>query len=135
PPRADMAANPPHSAQRFWKFSGQLFPTPAAEQVQLTDPPVPAHSGAPRMEIPKESRLLARQASVQDRTFRDRRDMRRSLLIGLLLLASVASAQTKKNPREADLGKKSATTIDKSLAGDISRKKEKEQDAPALQYD
>ncbi len=61
--------------------------------------------------------------------------MRRSLLIGLFLLASVASAQTKKTPREADLGKKSATTIDKSLAGDISRKKEKEQDAPALQYD
>jgi TolA-binding protein len=61
--------------------------------------------------------------------------MRRSLLVGLLLLASVASAQGKKTPREADLGKKSATNIDKSLAGDISRKKEKEQDAPALQYD
>lgn len=62
--------------------------------------------------------------------------MRRSLLICLTLLASVASAQTKKNPREADLGKKSATTIDKSLAGDISRKKaEKEADAPALNYD
>ncbi|HYH99843.1 tetratricopeptide repeat protein [Hyalangium sp.] len=61
--------------------------------------------------------------------------MRRALLICLTLLASVASAQGKKNPREADLGKKSAATIDKSLAGDISRKKEKEQDAPALKYD
>ncbi|WP_224246232.1 tetratricopeptide repeat protein [Hyalangium gracile] len=61
--------------------------------------------------------------------------MRRSLLVGLLLLASVASAQGKKTPREANLGKKSATTIDKSLAGDISRKKEKEQQAPAMQYD
>jgi TolA-binding protein len=61
--------------------------------------------------------------------------MRRPILIGLMLLASVASAQGKKTPREADLGKKAAATIDKSLAGDISRKKEKEQDAPALQYD
>ena len=61
--------------------------------------------------------------------------MRRSLLICLTLVASVASAQARKNPREADLGKKSATTIDKSLAGDISRKKEKEKDAPALNYD
>jgi len=61
--------------------------------------------------------------------------MRRSLLVCLTLLASVASAQGKKTPREADLGKKSATNIDKSLAGDISRKKEKDQDAPALNYD
>jgi tetratricopeptide (TPR) repeat protein len=61
--------------------------------------------------------------------------MRRTLLIGLLLLAPAAAAQGKKTPREADLGKKSATSVDKSLAGDISRKKEKEGDAPALQYD
>lgn len=61
--------------------------------------------------------------------------MRRSLLICLTLLATVASAQGKKNPREANLGKKSATTLDQSLAGDISRKKEKEQDAPSLNYD
>jgi TolA-binding protein len=61
--------------------------------------------------------------------------MRRSLLICLMLLAPVAAAQPKKAPREAELGKKSATTIDKSLAGDISRKKEKEDAAPALQYD
>jgi TolA-binding protein len=61
--------------------------------------------------------------------------MRRALLVGLLLLSSAAAAQGKKTPREADLGKKSATTIDKSLAGDISRKKEKTDAAPALQYD
>jgi TolA-binding protein len=61
--------------------------------------------------------------------------MRRALLIGLLLLTSAAAAQGKKTPREADLGKKSATNVDKSLAGDISRKKEKEDAAPALQYD
>ncbi len=62
--------------------------------------------------------------------------MRRVLLIGLVLLASVAAAQGKKNPREAGLGKKEATTVDKSLAGDISRKKDKrEEAAPALQYD
>jgi hypothetical protein len=61
--------------------------------------------------------------------------MRRSLLICLTLVASVAAAQGKKNPREADLGKKSATTIDKSLAGDISRKKEKDDDVPSLSYD
>jgi tetratricopeptide (TPR) repeat protein len=61
--------------------------------------------------------------------------MRRSLLVCLTLVASVAAAQGKKNPREADLGKKSATTIDKSLAGDISRKKEKDDDVPSLSYD
>jgi TolA-binding protein len=61
--------------------------------------------------------------------------MSRSLLICLTLLATVASAQGKKNPREANLGKKSATTLDQSLAGDISRKKEKDTDAPSLNYD
>jgi TolA-binding protein len=61
--------------------------------------------------------------------------MRRALLVGLLLLSSAAAAQGKKTPREADLGKKSATSVDKSLAGDISRKKEKADAAPALQYD
>jgi TolA-binding protein len=61
--------------------------------------------------------------------------MHRSLLICLMLLAPLAAAQPKKAPREADLGKKSATTIDKSLAGDISRKTEKTDAAPALQYD
>jgi tetratricopeptide (TPR) repeat protein len=62
--------------------------------------------------------------------------MRRTLLLSLLLLASVASAQDKKAPRDANLGKKSSTAVvDKSLAGDISRKKEKQENAPALQYD
>ncbi|XXF80464.1 tetratricopeptide repeat protein [Myxococcaceae bacterium GXIMD 01537] len=62
--------------------------------------------------------------------------MRRSLLACLVLLATAAVAQDKKAPpREADLGKKSSTSIDRSLAGDISRKKEKEDAAPALQYD
>jgi tetratricopeptide (TPR) repeat protein len=61
--------------------------------------------------------------------------MRRTLFLSLLLLASVATAQGKKAPRDADLGKKSSTSVDKSLAGDISRKKEKQETAPALQYD
>src|SRR5512139_2785126 len=42
--QADMAANPTHSAQRFWKFSGLLSHPPAVGQVQLTAPCVPAHS-------------------------------------------------------------------------------------------
>ncbi|HET9450033.1 MAG TPA: tetratricopeptide repeat protein, partial [Aggregicoccus sp.] len=61
--------------------------------------------------------------------------MRRSLLISLLLLATVSAAQDKKAPRDADLGKKAATAVDKSLAGDISRKKEAKDQAVPLQYD
>jgi tetratricopeptide (TPR) repeat protein len=62
--------------------------------------------------------------------------MRRSLLVCLVLLATAAAAQDKKAPRDADLGKKSSTSVDKSLAGDISRKKDpKEEVAPSLQYD
>lgn len=62
--------------------------------------------------------------------------MRRTLLLSLLLMASMAHAQEKKAPRDANLGKKSSTAVvDKSLAGDISRKKEKQDNAPALQYD
>jgi len=62
--------------------------------------------------------------------------MRRTLLLSLLLMASMAHAQEKKAPRDANLGKKSSTAVvDKSLAGDISRKKEKQDTAPALQYD
>jgi tetratricopeptide (TPR) repeat protein len=62
--------------------------------------------------------------------------MRRTLLLSLLLLATTADAQDKKAPRDANLGKKSSTAVvDKSLAGDISRKKEKQDNAPALQYD
>ncbi|NTX01445.1 tetratricopeptide repeat protein [Myxococcus sp. CA040A] len=61
--------------------------------------------------------------------------MRRSLLVCLVLLASASAAQEKKAPRDADLGQKSATAVDKSLAGDITREKKKEEVAPALQYD
>lgn len=62
--------------------------------------------------------------------------MRRSLLVCLMLLATSVAAQDKKAPRDADLGKKSSTSVDKSLAGDISRKKQKKEEvAPALQYD
>ncbi|MFL5356492.1 tetratricopeptide repeat protein [Archangium sp.] len=62
--------------------------------------------------------------------------MRRTLLLSLLLLASATHAQDKKAPRDANLGKKASTAVvDKSLAGDISRKKEKQDNAPALQYD
>ncbi|MCP3143673.1 tetratricopeptide repeat protein [Pyxidicoccus xibeiensis] len=61
--------------------------------------------------------------------------MRRSLLVCLVLLASVSAAQEKKATRDADLGRKSATAVDKSLAGDITREKKKEEVAPALQYD
>ncbi|MCY1002430.1 tetratricopeptide repeat protein [Myxococcus sp. MISCRS1] len=61
--------------------------------------------------------------------------MRRSLLVCLVLLATASAAQEKKAPRDADLGRKSATAVDKSLAGDITREKKKEEVAPALQYD
>ncbi|WP_342374864.1 tetratricopeptide repeat protein [Myxococcus stipitatus] len=61
--------------------------------------------------------------------------MRRSLLVCLVLLASASAAQEKKTPRDADLGRKSATLVDKSLAGDITREKKKEEVAPTLQYD
>ncbi|WP_241759212.1 tetratricopeptide repeat protein [Pyxidicoccus parkwayensis] len=61
--------------------------------------------------------------------------MRRSLLVCLVLLATASAAQEKKATRDADLGRKSATAVDKSLAGDITREKNKEEVAPALQYD
>ncbi|QRK05160.1 tetratricopeptide repeat protein [Archangium violaceum] len=88
------------------------------------------------MEIPEESRTLAEQAREPAGRTQQRKPMRRTLLLSLLLLASVANAQDKKAPRDANLGKKSSTAVvDKSLAGDISRKKEKQDNAPALQYD
>ncbi|WNG28472.1 tetratricopeptide repeat protein [Cystobacter fuscus] len=89
------------------------------------------------MEIPEESRTLAEQARQPAGRPPQRKPMRRTLLLSLLLLATSAPAQDKKSPRDASLGKKSSTAvIDKSLAGDISRKKEKaEAAAPALQYD
>ncbi len=65
--------------------------------------------------------------------------MRRLLVTTLLLCASVAFAQDdlrKTKPKDADLGKKGASVApDKSLAGDLTRKKEESKAAPALQYD
>ncbi|MCP3103857.1 tetratricopeptide repeat protein [Myxococcus sp. K15C18031901] len=61
--------------------------------------------------------------------------MRRSLLVCLVFLATASAAQEKKAPRDAALGQKASTTVDKSLAGDITREKKKEEIAPALQYD
>ncbi|MBF5042506.1 tetratricopeptide repeat protein [Aggregicoccus sp. 17bor-14] len=61
--------------------------------------------------------------------------MRRSLFLSLVLLATVSVAQDKKAPRDADLGKKAATSVDKSLAGDISRTKAAADKAVPLQYD
>ncbi|MCE9668253.1 tetratricopeptide repeat protein [Myxococcus stipitatus] len=61
--------------------------------------------------------------------------MRRLLLVCLVFLATASAAQEKKAPRDAALGQKAATTVDKSLAGDITREKKKEEVAPALQYD
>ncbi|RJS19328.1 hypothetical protein DRW03_23575 [Corallococcus sp. H22C18031201] len=88
------------------------------------------------MEIPEDSRTLADTVTIRERRSpRPRKTMRRSLLVCLVLLASVAAAQEKKAPRDADLGKKSTTNIDKSLAGDITRKKDDTEAAPQLQYD
>ena len=61
--------------------------------------------------------------------------MRRSLFLSLVLLATVSVAQDKKAPRDADLGKKAATAVDKSLAGDISRTKAAKDQAVPMQYD
>jgi tetratricopeptide (TPR) repeat protein len=89
-----------------------------------------------QMEIPEESRTLAEQARRPAGRPQQRKPMRRTLLLSLLLLASATHAQDKKAPRDANLGKKASTAVvDKSLAGDISRKKEKQDNAPALQYD
>jgi len=66
--------------------------------------------------------------------------MQRVLVSVLLVLATGATAQEnlreKKNPKEAGLKKATSVAPDKSLAGDITRKKEeKGAAAPALQYD
>ncbi len=68
--------------------------------------------------------------------------MRRLLVTSLLLSASLALAQDDlrkpaKSTKDADLGKKGASVApDKSLAGDLTRKKEEGgKAAPALQYD
>ena len=66
--------------------------------------------------------------------------MHRVLISALLVLSTGATAQEnlreKKNPKEAGLKKATSAAPDKSLAGDITRKKEdKGTAAPALQYD
>lgn len=63
--------------------------------------------------------------------------MRRVLTISLLMLSWVALGQDKKKEaKEADLGKKETSIApDKGLAGDVTRKKTKEELAPTLKYD
>jgi len=61
-------------------------------------------------------------------------DMLRLFAASLLVLAATASAEDRKG-RDADLGKKGSAAIDKSLAGDLTRKKEDSKNAPVLQYD
>ena len=53
----------------------------------------------------------------------------------VICFATVSVAQDKKAPRDADLGKKAATAVDKSLAGDISRTKAAKDQAVPMQYD
>lgn len=64
----------------------------------------------------------------------------RSLIPSLVLVSSFALAQapaaTKKEAVDTELKKKETSIApDKSLAGDITRKKKKEEDAPTLSYD
>ena len=68
--------------------------------------------------------------------------MRRILPLLLCVVSTAALAQAaekgteKKAAKEADLGKKeSSIAPDKSLAGDVTRKKKKEEIAPSLNYD
>lgn len=65
--------------------------------------------------------------------------MRRPLFISILVFSLVATAQApadRKAAKEVELKKKETSLVpDKSLAGDITRKKEKRDDAPSLKYD
>ena len=65
--------------------------------------------------------------------------MRRLIPLLILAVSIPAVAQEKqqqrKEAKEQDLKKASSAAPDKSLAGDITRKKEKTENAPALQYD
>ena len=66
--------------------------------------------------------------------------MRRILIVLALTASAVAfgedKAGEKKTAKDAELGKKSTSIApDKSLAGDVTRKKDKTDAAPALQYD
>jgi cellulose synthase operon protein C len=77
---------------------------------------------------------------VKDRTAalpsRSRFDMRRLIPIVLLVLSLPALAQQRKEAKDQKLEKATSAAPDKSLAGDITRKKtESTELAPALQYD
>lgn len=67
--------------------------------------------------------------------------MRRSILSAVVAFSLVAGAQAptaadRKAAKEVELKKKESSLVpDKSLAGDITRKKEKRDDAPTLKYD
>ena len=65
--------------------------------------------------------------------------MRRSVIAVLVALSLQAVAQApanKKEAKEVELKKKETSLVpDKSLAGDVTRKKEKRDEAPALKYD
>src|SRR4051812_23503506 len=66
--------------------------------------------------------------------------MRRLFAATLIVLASASFAQEnlrqKKNTKDADLGKKETSAGPaQGLAGDISRKKDRSEAAPALKYD
>jgi len=69
-----------------------------------------------------------------------RRSVFDSLVIAVVAFSMVARAQApapaKKEMKEVELKKKELSLVpDKSLAGDITRKKEKRDDAPTLKYD
>ena len=61
--------------------------------------------------------------------------MRRSLVFLLTVPMFAHAADTARAPKEQTLGKKEQTTLDKSLAGDITRKKEDDRRRPRSQYD
>lgn len=62
--------------------------------------------------------------------------MRRLVSVLILALSVHAAAQDKKTAKEVELKKKETSLVpDKSLAGDITRKKEKRDEAPTLKYD
>jgi len=60
--------------------------------------------------------------------------MRRSLVLLLTVPMFAHAADTARAPKEQTLGKKQETTLDTSLAGDITRKKE-DTGGAALEYD
>jgi tetratricopeptide (TPR) repeat protein len=62
--------------------------------------------------------------------------MRRLVFVLSFALSLSVAAQDKKAAKEVELKKKETSLVpDKSLAGDITRKKEKRDEAPALKYD